>query len=101
FAPRLPGPDVELPAVPGAGQDLARARVLELARHPRLEQPPRPALAERAALVRAAVPQREELPFQIEDADRAPRHLDDLASPRRNLLRRRHHVPSHTHTWSP
>src|SRR6266550_851653 len=79
LAPRLPGADVELPAVPGAGQDLAWTVVLDLARHARPRQPPGLALAQRAALVRAAVAQGEVLPAQVEDADRAPAHLDDLA----------------------
>src|SRR5262249_4479578 len=84
--PGLPRPQVELPAVPLACDDLARAAVLKLAGPGRFERAPQLALAQRPALVRAAVAQREELPIHVEDADGNPRHIDDLPLARRDLV---------------
>src|SRR5207253_120781 len=61
LAPGLASADVELPAVPAAGQDLALARVADLSRGGRLPQAPEQALAEGTALMRAAVAKGEEL----------------------------------------
>src|SRR5581483_8559613 len=55
LAPGLAGADVVLPAVPGAREDLALAREAHLARHGRLDRAPQLPLAQRAALVGAAV----------------------------------------------
>src|SRR6185437_14883987 len=74
----------------------ARAAVCHLARHPRLQHAEEPPLTERPALMRAAVAQREELPAHIEDADRPPRHRDDLPPTRRDLIHPPHHMPPHS-----
>src|SRR5579884_1962356 len=78
LAPGLAGADVVFPAVPGTGEDLALAREAHLARHGRLDRAPQLPLAQRAALVGAAVAQREVLALHVEDADRAAGDLDDL-----------------------
>src|SRR5258708_7635431 len=59
--PRLPGPNVEFPSVPRAAQDLARPAVAVIARDRTLEEARQAPRAERAALVRAAIAQGEEL----------------------------------------
>ena len=69
-----------------AADDLARALVVVLARPIRRDRAHGHALAERAALVRAAVADREVLAADVEDADRAACDLDDAARPGRQLV---------------
>ena len=56
LTPRPPGPNVELPAVPRAGEDLSTRAVLELPGDARPQGAPQPPLAERPSPVRATVP---------------------------------------------
>src|SRR5207249_79044 len=75
-----PGAQVELPDVPGAGDDGVLAVVVlvePLARHPRLQRREDAALAERATLVGAEVPQRVEAVADAEEPELAPARLDD------------------------
>src|SRR5688500_12764322 len=90
--PGLAGLDVVLPAVPGAANDLAGPGVAVLAGRRRGDQAGGATVAERAALVRAAVADREVLAAEVEDADRAPGDVDDLPRPGRNLVDRRDDV---------
>src|SRR5258708_84675 len=84
--PRLPVPDVVTPGVPGAARELAGVAVLDLvARRGHLGPPGQTPLAERPALVRAAVAQGEQLAADVEHADLPTGHLDDLAGARRQL----------------
>src|SRR5262249_19967543 len=101
MAPRLSCADIELPAVPGTREDLSLARILHLPGNPRLQQPPRLALAQGPALMRTAVAQGEELPAEVEDPDGQPSDPHDFAAARRDLVRRRHDVPRHQRpgTW--
>src|SRR4029079_16820370 len=64
IAPGLAGADVELPAVPGAADDLARAGVAVVARPVRFHEAGLPALAHAAELRRAPAGQREETDTQ-------------------------------------
>src|SRR5947209_5434421 len=95
IAPGLPGADVELPRMPWAADDLAAPRVAVLARPGRLHQPGLLALAQAAALVGAAIVQREELAAEIEHHDGAAIHIDKLAVPRRNIFDRSNDMPRH------
>jgi len=56
--------------------------------------------AEGAALVRAAVSEREVLAADVEDADRAALHLDDLPSARRDLVDGRNGMSARRHARS-
>src|SRR5206468_12951524 len=91
----LAGADVELPAVPRAAQDLALARVDVFPRLGRLQQPGQHAVAQAAALMRAAVEQAEILAADVEDRDRPTLHRDQLARARRDLAGWRHRMPRH------
>src|SRR5438067_451523 len=75
-----------LTAEPRAAHDLARAAVLELAHPAWSQKPERFALAQRTALVRAAVEYGEELTADVEHAHRAAANVDDLAFARWNLV---------------
>src|SRR3984957_6596088 len=92
---RLPGADIELPAMPRATDDLALARILVLPRLVGLDEPGQDALAHRAALMRAAVEQAEELAAEIEHRDRTAAHGHQLPAARWNLGNRRDHVLVH------
>src|SRR5262245_18823312 len=83
-APGLPGTDVELPAVPGAADDLARARIAVAAGLVGLHRTGLPPGEQAAAAVRAAVVQREELAAEIEHHDGAAVDLREPARARRN-----------------
>ena len=61
----------------------------------RLDQPGGHALAQAATLVWAAIVQREEFAVEIEDDNRAPVHIDQLALPRRDVSDRGNDVPRH------
>ena len=75
-------------AVPRAAHDVAGPPALVLAGSRPGDRAPDLPLAQRPALVRAAVAQREELAVDVEDADRATPDLDDLAPARRDLADR-------------
>src|SRR6185437_5637782 len=77
---------VVLPAVPGTAQDLAGPAVDVFAGHSRPQRSGQAAGAERSSLMRAAVPQCEELTRDIEHTDRLPIDFDDLPTARRNLV---------------
>jgi len=79
--PGLPRPDIEFPAVPRAAEYFPRPAVRVLAGQGRLQETRQTPDAERAGLVRAAIPQREELPADVEDADGLPGDLDNLPPP--------------------
>src|SRR5438045_6734759 len=81
----LAGADVELPAVPGAANDLAEFGVFDLARILRLREPDQRALAQRRALMRATVHQAEILALDVEDRDRPPVDLQKFSRARRTL----------------
>src|SRR5262249_11526379 len=85
LAPGLAGADVEFPAMPGAAQELAAPRIAVVAGHRRFDQRGDRALAEAAALMRAAVEQPVEFTLEVEDDDRAALHGDQLAGARRDL----------------
>src|SRR5580700_7020684 len=93
---RMTCADVEFPAVPGAPQDLAAARVDVIAGFPRLDQAGDEAAAQAAALMRATVEQAEILAVEVENSDSAAAHRDALARPRRNLAGRCHNVTAHS-----
>src|SRR5262245_51211031 len=95
IAPRLAGPDVEFPAVPGAADDLARAGVAIVAGPVRFHEPGLLALKQAAAAVRAAVVEGEELAAQIEHDDRAAIDLRELARAGRNVADCGDHVLGH------
>src|SRR6185437_8480635 len=94
-APGLAGADVELPAVPRAAQHLALPYQAELAGTIRLGETDEHATAQRRALVRAAIYQREMLAADVEHADLAALHRDDLAVPRRDLAHAGDDMPGH------
>src|SRR5688500_4431162 len=66
LAPGFAGAQVVFPAVPGAADDLAVARVAVLAGPRGLDQPYELALAQTGALVRATIEQGEELALHVE-----------------------------------
>src|SRR5262245_58743857 len=75
--------------MPWAAQHLALPLVGDLgAGHGGPHEAGQPSLAERPALVRAAVAQREQLALDVEDADLPASHFDDLARADRDLLDR-------------
>src|SRR5215217_118191 len=65
-APRFARADVELPGMPRTADDLAAPAVAVLAGLARLEETGQAAVAQRAAAVRAAVAEREELAVEVE-----------------------------------
>ena len=79
----LAGADVELPAVPGAADDFAEPGVFDGAGIGRLRKSDQRPLAQRRALVRAAVQQAEELALDVEDRDRPFIDGEKLARARR------------------
>src|SRR6185312_7745549 len=95
IAPGLTGADVELPAVPGATDDLARAGVAVVARPVRFHETGLLALAQAAAAMRTAVVEREELAAEIEHHDGAPVHLREPAGAGRNVADRGDHMLGH------
>src|ERR1051326_4203421 len=95
IAPRLPGADVELPAVPRAAQEFPVAIEAIVAGPVGLNERPDTALAERAALMRAAVGEREIFPADIEHADLAAGDTDQLAPAGRHVARAGHHLTFH------
>lgn len=92
----LARPDVVLPLVPRAAQDLSLPPVaifVDLRRQRRANDLPE---ANPRALMRAGILQRIKCPLEIENADLPPPNdPDNLPSPRRYLLRPRHHMPLH------
>ncbi|MEZ5864415.1 MAG: hypothetical protein R3D25_10255 [Geminicoccaceae bacterium] len=84
---RLAGLQLELPAVPRAAQDLALPLELELAGLAALDEPFDDALAERRALVRAAVAHRVERVVDVEDPDAPAGDVDDAPPAHGNLVR--------------
>src|SRR6188472_215269 len=74
---RLTGGQIVLPAVPGAGEQRGLGLHRELARTVRQRPRRDAALAERAALMRAAVAYPVEAVADTEDADRPPADGDD------------------------
>src|SRR5262245_50665043 len=95
IAPGLAGANVELPAVPGAAEELAGARQAIVAGPAGGDQGDDHAAAQLGAFVRAAVRQGEVLATDVEEADLAAHHLHDLAGAGLNLARPRHHTPAH------
>ena len=91
----LAGTDVELPAVPGAADDLAEFGIFDLAGVARLREPDQRALAQRRALMRAAVHQAEILALDVEDRDRPPVDLQKFPRARRKLVDRRNDMTRH------
>src|SRR5688572_30919195 len=85
---KLAGADVELPAVPGAADDLVLAAVDELPAVGRAGRAGYRALAERGAAMRADVEKRVVAPLHIEDADGAAVQRHDLRPVRRNVRSR-------------
>jgi hypothetical protein len=81
----LAGADVELPAMPGAADDLTQLGVLDVAGIARLRQPDQRALAQRCALMRAAIEQAEIFALDVEDRDRPVVDGDEFARPRRQF----------------
>src|SRR5919106_6924620 len=68
-APGLAGAEIELPAVPGAADDLAAAVIAVAAGLVGFDQADQLAAAKAAALMRAAIEQREVLALDVEDDD--------------------------------
>src|SRR5207245_11481173 len=91
----LPGADVELPAVPGAADDLAELGIFDLAGIAGLREPDQRALAQRGALMRAAVQEAEELALDVEDRDRPPVDGEEFSRPRWQLVHRGNNVSRH------
>src|SRR5918997_291954 len=91
--PGLAGADVELPGVPRAADHLAAPLVAVHAGLGRGDVARDDPVAEAAALVRAAVGEREELAAEVEDDDPPLPGLHELAPARRDLPHGRHHVP--------
>src|SRR6266849_470531 len=94
-APGLAGADVVFPGVPRTADHLAFARIAIFAGLGRRYEAGEPAFRQRAALVRATIRHGKELALQIEDHELASADLDELASPRRDIARRRDHVFRH------
>src|SRR3954468_17737333 len=81
----LPGADVELPAVPGAADDLSLPGVFDLTRIFRLRQPDQRPLAQRGALMRAPIEQPEIFALDVEHRDRTSVDVQELAAARRQF----------------
>src|SRR5207248_8699485 len=96
----LAGAYVKLPAMPGTAQDLPRPAVLIRAGHGCRDRGPEYTRTERTSLMGAPVAQGKELATNVEDADGASCHVDELACARRDLGDGRHHIPGHL-TGSP
>src|SRR5581483_2246200 len=77
--PGLARSDVEFPAMPRAAQDLTGPTIAVLAGYLGPEVAGQAASAQGAALVRAAISQREEFASDVEDSNRSSVYLDDLA----------------------
>ena len=95
IAVRLPGADVELPAVPGAAQDFALAGVADVAGEIGFGKPDQRAFAERRALVRTAIEQAKEFALHIEDGDWTVFENEEFARPRRQFAHRGNDVTSY------
>src|SRR5262249_7193681 len=100
IAPGLAGADVELPAVPGAAQKLVGPRQAVVSGPVGLHQRDDAALTERAALVRAAVGEREIFAAEIEDAELAAGRGHDLAAAGRDLARPRDDLTLHERPYN-
>src|SRR5579883_3643869 len=85
-AARLSSPDDELPAMPGASDNLAIVVVLDVARDSRFHCSPALTFTQRATLVRATIPKREELTTNVKDTNRDAFDFDDFSSTDRNFL---------------
>src|SRR5262245_26992982 len=94
-APGLAGADDELPAVPGAAQELALARDAVLARTARLREPDDAPFAHRPAGMRTSVRQREEFAADVENADLAAFDSDELLFARLQLISRGDDMAAH------
>src|SRR5215216_2911736 len=92
---------IELPAMPGAGQDLAFATPDPLARSGRKGGASQTAEADRRELVRAEVQHSHVAVLNIEDTDQLPLKLDDPPRAGRNLSGPGHDIPPLTHQPSP
>ena len=101
IAPGFAGAHVELPAMPRAADDLALARIAVLAGLARLDQPSETALAQAAALMRAAVGEREELALDVEHGDLTAADVDELARAGRKLAHIRNDVFRHAPRLTP
>src|SRR6201992_3687256 len=91
----LAGADVEFPAVPGAADDLAELGIFDLAGIGGLREPDQWALAQRRALMRAAVQQAKELALDVEDRDLPVIDGEEFSRPRRQLIHRGDNVTRH------
>src|SRR3954451_3803035 len=91
----LAGADVELPAMPGAANDLAELGIFDLARILRLREPDQGSLAQRSALMRAAVHQAEIFTLDVENCDRPSVDLQKFSRAGRKLVDRGNHMPRH------
>src|ERR1700719_3331475 len=95
IAPGFAGAYVELPTVPWAADDLALPRIAVLAGLFGLDQSGQAPFAQAAALMRAAVGEREELALDVEHCDLAALDVDELAGAGRKLAQRSDHVFGH------
>src|SRR5262245_47497003 len=95
LAPGLTGPDIELPTVPRAAYHLAFPDHAEIARPVADSKPGNQAIAQPAALVRAAVKQAVELTIEIEDADRPPGDREHFVGANWDLCNGGNNVSSH------
>src|SRR5689334_21569161 len=93
--PALAGAQVVLPAVPWTAQHFSSTAVLELADARRPQKTVGVARAERSALVRTAIQDREVFAFDVEHADGSATDLDDLPLARRNLVDGGYHPLCH------
>ena len=93
--PGLTGAHVELPAVPGASQELADAVADIDAGLGRGQARDTGGFRQRCALMRAAIEQREELAIDMEDHDVAALHADNLVAAGRDIGCTRDNVTGH------
>src|SRR5215472_8433476 len=93
--PGLAGAHVELPAMPGAAQELADAGALVDTGLGRGQARHAGGLVERRAFMRAAVQQREELAIDMEHDDVAAVDADHLVAARRDVRGTRDDVTGH------
>src|SRR6266568_6590958 len=91
----LPGTDIELPAVPGTADDLPLPGVFDLAGVVRLRQSDQRPLAQRGALMRAAIEQAEILALDVEHRDRTAIDGEEFAAAGWQLLDGRNDVTGH------
>ena len=94
--PGLARAQVELPAVPRAADDLVAARNLVLAGPRRRHQPGLTTVAQRAALVRAAVSTAKYSPPTLNTPDGAAADLDDLPLAGRDIVHSSDDVAGHS-----